>query len=385
MTTQPILPKIAFIHDDRLSHDRKTLFTRTMSILKSKLNMDMLSTSMTEAEVIGYFATQSSYSLILLPWYKYLAWKKLESHFGALRMQGVTIAGYFADAVLPFEFSKIPNFNRMIMLDFYRMDQVEIEMMIYSLSNEGKKSGLAAFADKNTQIFHSNWFNQDSTHTRCIDAAMGIPLLKAHQWSARMPALRIYMTALWTLCYRERHSLQSTEACAEIEISEVNKRLAVKFVFESHELTLKHMMEHLWPGDAPDKDSTVRELVRHTDFLRVSHFPESHHVEITAFFTPDAPSQTYPGEVRGFWVEPLKNKFMRTREPTAGKRIPIHQAQRVELSEQVQHVLEQLRSIHHQLSSTPLTEKFQFEHQFSHIHFLLNEIEKKVAEKKKIA
>jgi hypothetical protein len=377
-------PKIAFIYDDRLSHDRKTVFTRTMTILKSKLNMEVLPSTLSEAEVIEHF-THHSYSLILLPWYKYLAWKKIESHFGALRMQGPTVVGYFADAILPFEFSKMPNFNRMILLDFYRLDQTEIEMMIHSLSREERKSGLSAFVDKNTQIFHSSWYNHDHASTRCVDSAMSIPLLKSAQWSGRMPALRIYLTALWTLCFRERHSMQSTESCAELEISEVNKRLAIKLVFESRELTLKHTMDHLWPADAQNKDGSVRELVRNSDFLRVSHFPESHLVEMTAFFTPDAPSKHYPGEVRGFWVEPLKNKFLKIDEDLPGKRIPIHQAKRGLMSEQLHEVLEQLRSIHNQLSPSNFEERALLEHQVSHIRFLVQEIEKKVAEKKKVA
>jgi hypothetical protein len=384
MMAQTTLPKIAFIYDDRLSHDRKTVFTRTMTILKSKLNMEIIPASLSETEVIEHF-TNNTYALILMPWYKYLSWKKIESHFGALRMQGPTVAGYFADAILPFEFSKMPNFNRLILLDFYRFDQVEIELMIQALSQENKKSGLTAFVDRNTQIFHTSWFNQDHSTTRCVDAAMSIPLLKSTQWSSRTPALRIYLTALWTLCFRERHSLQSTEPCAELEITEVNKRLAVKLVFESHELTLKHTMDHLWPSESQEKDGTVRELVKHSDFMRVAHFPESHHVEITAFFTPEAPSQHYPSEVRGFWVEPFKNKFLKPAEDAPGKRIPIHQAKRELLTEQIHEVLEALRSIHHQLSSTSMEERSLLEHQVSHIRFLVHEIEKKVAEKKKVA
>jgi hypothetical protein len=377
-------PKIAFMVDDRLSHDRKTIFTRTMTILKAKMNMDFLSSSLTEAEVIDELKS-NSYTLILLPWYKYTTWKKLEAHLGALRMNGPTVAGYFADAILPFEFSKMPNFNRMILLDLYRFDQNEIESMIEALSEEGKKAGLTSFLEKNTQIFHTHWFNQDHHTTRCVDAAMNIPLLKSTHWHPRSASLRIYLTALWTLCFRERHSLQSTEPCGELEISEFNKRLVVKLVFESHELTLKHMMDYFWPNDSGEKDGTVRELVRHSDFIRVHHFPESHQVEILAFFTPSAPSIHFPSEVRGFWVEPMKTKYLKLTEGAPGKRIPIHQAKRALVSERVHEVLEALRSVHHQLANATAEERLMLESQVSHIHFLVSEIEKKLAEKKKAA
>lgn len=384
MMVQPNLSRIAFIHDDRLSHDRKTVFTRTMTILKSKTNMDILSSTLGENEVVDILEKQN-YSLILLPWYKYLAWKKIESHFGALRMQGPTVAGYFADAILPFEFTKIPNFNRMLLLDFYRMDQAEIEIMVKALATEGGKSGIAMFLEKNTQLFHTQWYSQDHASTRCIDAAMSIPLFKSSQWSGRTAAIRIYLTALWTICFKERRSLQSTESCAELEISEVNRRLLVRLVFESHELTLKYAMEHVWPSESQERDNNVRELIKHADFMRFHHFPESHQVEVLAFFTSEAPSLHYPGEVRGFWIEPLKQRFLKQTEHPAAKRIPIHQAKREVLTEQVHDVLESLRSIHHQLSSTPFEERALLEHQISHIRFLIHEIEKKVAEKKKIA
>jgi hypothetical protein len=384
MMAQSIFPKIAFIYDDRLSHDRKTVFTRTMTVLKAKLNMDIIPSTLAENEVLELIE-KNEYSLIILPWYKYLAWKKIESHFGALTLQGANVAGYFADAILPFEFTKMPNFNRLILLDFYRFDQTEIEMMINALAHDKNKSGITAFLERNTQIFHTRWHGQDHANTRCIDAIMNAPLFKATQWNARMSAMRIYFTSLWTLCFRERHTLQNTDSCAEVEITEVNKRLVVRFLFENHDLTLKHTMAHLWPSDTEEKDLTVRELVKHSDFLRIQHFPETHQIEIVAFFTMDAPSIQYPSEVRGFWIEPLKNKYLTQAEQPTGKRVPIHQVHHARVSEQVHDVLEALRSIHHQLSNTPYEERVLLEHQVSHIRFLVHEIEKKVAEKKKVA
>ena len=355
-----------------------------MSLLKAKLNMEVLSSTLTENEVVEYLE-KNPCSLILLPWYKYLAWKKIENHFGALRMQGPTVAGYFADAILPFEFSKIPNFNRLILLDFYRFEQNEIEAMIITLSTEESRAGISSFLEKNTQIFHTKWYQQDHSNTRCVDAAMSIPLFKTTQWSNRTSEIRIYLTALWIMVFKDRHFVQGSESCGEIEILEANKRLLIRLSFEHQELTLKHTMEQLWPNDSQDKDEIIRELVRHSDFLRIQHFPESHQVEILAFFTPDAPSIRYPGEIRGLWIEPLKNKFLAQAESSTRKRIPIHQAKRVLLTEQVHDVLEALRSIHHQLSSVRYDERSLLEHQVSHIRFLVHEIEKKVAEKKKVA
>ena len=377
--------KVAFIYDDRLPHDRKTVFTRTMTILKPKFNIDILPSSMEESDLIAHLE-KNDYSLILLPWYKYLSWKKVESHFGALRMQGTTVAGYFADAVLPFEFTKIPNFHRMILLDFYRFDQSQLEMILRSLTQQ-KKAGFTGIIPKNNPVFHADWFDQDHLSTRCLDAAMAIPLLKSTQWSGRTQSLRFYMTALWSLCFQERHSFPNNHPCATLEIAETNKKLVIKLVFESMDLTLKHMMDHLWPAGGDRPNLAVRELVKHCDFLRVLHYPESHHVEVTAFFTPEAPALSYPGEVRGFWVEPLKIKFLKStnEEEAFLKRIPIHNAQKEAVIDQVQEVVDSLRNIHLQLPQLTPADRIHLEHPLSNVRFLLTEIEKKVAEKKKIA
>ena len=384
MATSSTLPKIAFIYDDHLSHDRKIAFTRNMVILKARLEMDIIPSLLTEAKVIEQL-TRRDYSLILLPWHKYLTWKKLENHFGALRLHGPTVAGYFADAILPFELAKMPNFNRMILLDFYRLDQNEIEMMIRALADENKKTGLAGFVNKNTQVFHAHWLKKDHRSTHCIDQAMNIPLMNSFQWTERNSAIRIYLTALWSLCFREYNTVQTLDSRAELEITEVNKCLAIKLIFQSQDLNLKNLMNNFWPNHSQDHDQTIRELVRHSDFMRIHHFPETHTIEMTAFFTSGAPSLVFPGEARGFWIEPLKQKFLIPSDITIAKRIPIHLAKREIVSEQIEAALESLRLIYHQISFIAQEESLLLKHQISQLSILVQEIEKKVAEKKKIA
>ena len=300
-------------------------------------------------------------------------------------MHGVTVAGYFADSVLPFEMPQIPPFNRLILLDFYRLDQVEIEMILNSLSQEGKKSGFSGLFQKNTPIFYADWFDYDASGTRCIDTVMNSSLLASSQWNQRAESLRLALTSAWSLCFSDHRFLQNNAPCAFLELAEYQKRLAVKLTFENSELTLKHVMDYLWPSGT-DRHPSFSELAKHSDFLRVHFFPESHLLEVTLFFLPEAPVLRYPGEIRGFWIEPLKNKFLKSVEENQfSKRVSLNRAPEDRVTDQLQEVLERLRALHSQLKPLNTEQRTTFDQQVSNIRFLVHEIEKKVAEKKKAA
>ncbi len=378
-------PKIAFIFDDRLPHDRKIVFARMINILKVKLNFEILPTQMTEAEVLAHL-NNTDYSLVLLPWYKYTSWKKIEHHFGAMRMQGVTVAGYFADAILPFEFSKMPNYNRFILLDFYRLDQNDIEALLGALVQLEKKPGFQNLIPPGSPVYTNDWYDHDHRSTRCLDTVLSLSLFDATHWQNRLHSIRFYLTALWSLCFEERHSFQNKLPCGLLEISEFNQRLAIKLTFENTDLTLKQMMSFLWPNHDGEKNLAIRELVRHSDFVRAYHFPESHHIELTGFFTPQAPALHHTGELRGFWIEPLRTKLLKsTDEEIQFKKIPILRSNKGTMPERLQEVLETLRALQSQLANSGYEERAIIENQVSNLRFLVDEIEKKVAEKKKVA
>jgi hypothetical protein len=367
--------KIAFILDDRLPHDRKTIFARTVSVLKNKFLVEVMPATMTEDELLAHLQA-NPYSLVMLPWYKYLLWKKIEGFFGSLRLQGPTVAGYFADAVLPFEFSGAPNYHRTILLDLYRMEQTEIELMVQSLVYDDKRTGLSGFQNRHSIIYQGEWFHGDHNSTRCVDSALKIPLLQNGTWTSRQAALRFYMTALWMLCFHEKRSFPDTSACATLELGELNKHLLIRLNFDSNELTLKRMMEYLWPSGAKE-NLPVNEMVKHSDFLRIHHYPENHHIEITAFFSHDAPSLNHPGEVRGFWIEPLKKKYIRTTEEEFLKCIPIQHDQSMKMGENLHVAIESIRKTLLQASSVGQSEIRALDPQIINLRFLMNEIDKR--------
>ena len=374
--------RIALVFDDRLTQDRKSIFARTITILKSHFVIDIFPGHTTEEELLAQFEREE-YSLILLPWYKYIAWKKIDSFFGSLRLQGPVVAGYYADAVMVFDFSTLPNYHRLILLDFYHFDQNEMEFILRSFMNQNLRSGFSGVYGKNTTIYFSNWYDNDALSTRCLDHIFKMPLLQNTTWNLRAQSIRFYLTALWTLCFQEKKSVLSSEPCAEFEIAEFDKRLAMKLVFESNDLTLKQMMEYFWPSTS-QPNPTVTELIRHSDFIRVHHYPENHKIEITAFFIPSAPCQNFPTEVRGYWIEPLKMKFLNVTAKEAQeelflKRLPIALPPFELLSQNMQMISDYLRNMLQNMGENTPTENAAAEIHVTTVKNLVLELQKKIA------
>ncbi len=373
--TPPLGSKIAFIFDERLSHDRKKIFARTIARLRTKFKIDLLPQEITEAELITRLE-DNSYSLVLLPWYKYLSWKKLESFYGSMRMTGPTVAGYFADAILPFEIPELPNYNRVLLFDFYRFEIPEIQMLIQGVISSEERSGFAGLATDSSTLYRFDWFHNPKTTSQCIDVALQNALFQNNDWSHRTTNIRFALTALWLL---SKDALRS-----QLEMCEINQRLMIKLVFEDHQLTLHHMMDYIWPhGD--HQNTALNELYKNVDFLRIHHFPESHQIEMTAYFTPMAPSIHYPNEVRGIWVEPLKLRHLENNKKTFLKTVDLVESKAESTAKTMSTALaalgQTLISLRQDQSKMSVEKKSTFEAQLVNARMLVDEIDKKLSDK----
>ena len=376
--------KIGFIVDDRLTHDRKMHLQRMVTLMKSHFEIEIIPSRFSESEVIAW-VEKNKIQLVMLPWYLYLTWKKLEGHFGLLRLDGATVAGYFADPVLPFEFSHAPNYHRNILFDFYRFEQAEIELMMSALLHSHKRAGFAGMIQKDTPLFHMDWYDHDAASTRVLDTIYKLVLFQNSVWANRISHLHFYLHALWELFGKAKRSTVSAHPCAEFEVSEFNKRLAIKFIFESSELSVKNMLQYCWPN-ATHHLHAMNELIRNSDFIRVHHYPESQQVEITAFFIPSAPSIHYPHEVRGFWIEPLKHKYLKTnKDDSFLQKQPIQFSKGEQVLDQFTQALHLLRDISKGIDETNPLQRKQVEQRLSTATQIIDEIEKKLAQTKKAA
>jgi hypothetical protein len=289
------MKKLGLLLDERLSHDRKKVFNRNMTVLKFKYSVDFLPIGFDESTFLDYIK-KSDYEVVMIPWHQYLTWKK------AANYQGPRVVGYFADPLLHFEFQTIPNYQNFILLDFYRFNIEEIEILLKMLTIQTEDLELIEVFGKKAHFYKHDWFSKDKESSRCIDHLFESSILKSTTFHDRMEDLRFYVTALWLSCFKEKHGFNIEESVARIVMAEHSKRMLLQLTINSTSMTSKDVLKQLWPtGD----HSTIlfRELAQHSDFLKIFYFPDSRKLSITGLFLPEKVSPVHGGEVRGFWIE----------------------------------------------------------------------------------
>lgn len=317
--------------DERLPRDRSAVLSRILALLKSKHTIEFLPEKITEDELLALMETET-YTVIVLPWYRYFAWTRVEGAFGTLRMSGSTVAGYFADPILPYELPQLPNYHRGIVLDCLRLDMQEISLMLGLLADPSKRAGITHLLGKETPIYRDIWHGFDCAGPGMLDALLNLPFMHRNPWAARRHNIRTCAQLLWSLVYDlgpGKGDLMSTYASEQergrIEVGSNQEMLALRMVYTAPEKTPKDFLASFWP-DMNRGTEAQQILGRQCDFVKVHVFPETNRVEIVLLFLKGAPSKVHPTELRGFWVEPLSERHTEHADPKDSVLITINRA-----------------------------------------------------------
>ena len=289
------MKKIGLLFDERLSHDRKKVFNRNMTIFKSKYSVDFLPIGFDEETFIEYLE-KDNYDIVMIPWHLYFSWKKA-ANYNATR-----IVGYFADPLLHFEFLAVPNYQNFILLDFYRFNLDEIEILLKLLVAKSEVTEIMEAFGKTAHYISSEWFQMDGESSLCIDQIFSNPILQTIAIQDRVPNLRLFVTALWLSRFKEKTIQTPEEAATKFLLAEYNNRIIIQLTYKSPSLTSKETLNEIWPT-AEHSNILFREMATHSDFLKIFHFPKTRKISITGFFLPTQRSLAHSGEVRGFWIE----------------------------------------------------------------------------------
>jgi len=289
------MKKIGLLFDERLSHDRKKVFTRNMTTFKVKYSVDFIPSGFNEDSFIE-FLDRERFDIVMIPWHLYFSWKKA-ANYSETRMMG-----YFADPLLQFEFQALPNYQNFILLDFYHFDMDEIELLFKLMTSKTDDSEIIETFGKTAHFATNEWYPSDQDSSQCIDILFDNQIFQSFSYQERLPNFRFYVTALWMACFQEKRIHPPEAASAKLMIAEYGKRLMIKITYQSPSLTSKDVLKELWPT-GEHSNILFQEMARHSDFLKVSHFPKTRNVSISALFLPSQPSLALNGEVRGFWVE----------------------------------------------------------------------------------
>lgn len=268
---------------------------RNMTLLKHKHSIEFLPTGMDE-ETLTQYLKDHPIEVILLPWHLYFKWKKTSN------LSTIRVVGYFADPLLHFEFQSMPNFKNVVLLDFYHFKIVEIEILMKFLKTVTEEMEVIEVFGKKVRLYQCDWLKKDRDSTGCIDQIFANSILKSRELSSRIPDLRLYLTALWLISSQEKHFETNISPMGHVVMAEYQHRLLLQFSYFSQSLTTKDILREIWPSHS-HSHALFKELVRHSDFIKFNHFPESRKFTITSLFLPQKPTSPHPGEVRGFWIE----------------------------------------------------------------------------------
>ena len=289
------MKKIGLLFDERLSHDRKKVFTRNMTSFKVKYSIDVLPSGFTEDSFVEYL-NKCKFDIVMIPWHLYFSWKK------AANFNETRVMGYFADPLLQFEFQSVPNYSNFILLDFYHFDLDEIELLFRMMTAKSDDTEIIETFGKTAHFASNEWYQTDQETSQCIDLMFDNQIFQSFSYQERLPNFRFFITALWMACFQEKHIHPTEAASAKLMVAEYGKRLMIKITYQSPTLTSKDILKELWPT-GEHTNILFQEMARHSDFLKISHFPKTRNISISALFLPSQPSLALNGEVRGFWIE----------------------------------------------------------------------------------
>ena len=314
--------RIACLMDDRLSRDRMHQLVRTLSVVKQTTQFQAW-VDLTEAQLLKKLETEKP-NLLLLPWHRYLAWSKVDPFFGSNRVGGTLVCGYFSEPLKWEELGIEPGRGRMALLDLAHSSPQEAGQIVTMMADESRRGGLHGWLE--TSAGHSDLWWAGAPLGSKIDAVLALPQLAQGEWSKRIPAVRLIMTALWSVIFDEGpgkiSDLNRRAPKAGFQVAVNGYALAMRLGFMmpgwgTNASALKEAMKDLWP-DASQPGRCWQLLHQHADFIRVHSVSETGEIELTVALLASAASRQTPSRMRTLWVDPISAKHL-AQEPLMPK------------------------------------------------------------------
>ena len=308
---------IAFLLDDRVSHDRVSILVRLLNQLAPHFELELIkSAETTEAQLLQKF-TDTQYPLILAPLHRYFPWTRLENLLGVNRTSGPTLAGYFCEPIPSFQLPSPEGHSRRIILDFAHLEGNDLRILVNSLCIDRQRLGLTSLLESNTPLFSENWYENKGTGY-LIDAVLGTHEI-SNGWSLRFPAIRIVLSALWALIFEEGSGRRDAPPPSDstkrpprayFQAGSDSKLLVFRLYYPLAGVgNPKDILKAFWP-DSHGSTESAQLLLRFGDFLRVHLIKETSEVELTVGFFPSACSEKAPQKLHTLWIEPLTSKLI---------------------------------------------------------------------------
>jgi hypothetical protein len=301
---------IAFVIDERVSRERGALLTRIINSLRSVAQVELLGSGITEEELLKKLEVQS-YQLVLVPWYRYMAWSRVEAFYGLTRTSGPTFAGYFCEPLLPYELGEQADHLRAILLDYSNLNTREAVLVTKSLLKDTRRTGIRPLLEPSTSIYCENWYGNQGLGLR-IESILSLPeIANTIEWSRRANCIRLCFMALWSLVYDSgpgkselNQATAGSPPKAYFQIGVDSHALVIRLCYSMPGWTPKDALSEFWPN-AKDATRGSQLLLKYADLVRVHSITGTLDVEVTATLFSSAPSERENQQVHTLWVEPI--------------------------------------------------------------------------------
>jgi hypothetical protein len=300
---------IAIMVDERLSRERGAILTRIINSLRQFTKVELLGGSITEDQLIKKMET-TNYDLVLLPWYRYLSWSRAEAFWGLTRTSGPTLAGYFCEQLLPYEIGEHAEHLRGIFLDFANLQTGEVHTIFKSLYKDVHRSGIKPLIDPDAKIYVEHWYGNQGLGTR-IDSVLGLSEFQDPAWAKRTSAMRICLSALWSLIYEDGPGKTEFNQLTTANVPKAYFQIAAdrevavfRLGYSLPNSSSKDAIAVFWPNPKLPA-APAQLLLKYADFVRVHSVAGTNDIEVVVGFFPSAVAEQAHGQVHTLWVEPI--------------------------------------------------------------------------------
>jgi hypothetical protein len=299
---------IAVVMDERVPREKLKLLTRVINDLRRFAMVQVFEGGISEDELLQKLK-EKPYKMVLVPWYRYIAWNKIESFYGLTRSSGPAFAGYFAENILPYELGETLDRPRSILLDFSGIHAHEAVALTKALLYENRRTGIRPLLKPDTPIFCESWFSGQSLGPR-LDSVFSLPSIANSEWLQRSSSLRICLMALWSLIYEEGPGKTAGKtARAYFQFAAEPSVLLMRLCWNMPGLTSKDLVAKFWP-DSKKPNAPTQLLLKHSDLLRLNSITEGSDIELTIAFFPSAAAEQIHQSAHTFWIEPITSSLI---------------------------------------------------------------------------
>lgn len=327
---------IAVIVDERASRERALYFNQCLQHLRVHAKVDVLPEGLDEDGLLAKLdEAGGAYDLVLMPWYRYLAWSKIEGYFGLNRVSGRTCAGYFLEQLMPFELDFRPSYQRIILLDFFRLGPGASVQQVLMLADESKRCGSASFFGVGgvPKIWSTKWNSQDDLGAFLVDLAK---LELRNDCPFLHPTLfRSAVLTLWDIVFEESGRRAVVDFAYNLE------QVVVRVVYPKQGWSPTDVIAAFFP-DASKSTDPYQLIRRYCDTVRAHWIADRSEIELTVSFQADSPVDKAFDEFHTLWIEPVSANLLAEDKGGMKSVDNLHQREKSEVDRLLEKV-EQLR------------------------------------------